>query len=147
MIKVSDEQLNQTNFRVGLKIAKRHIELWYSWNESSVQIALTHLISSHLMWNWTVDSYVQFRWDETSDANAPYHSCSVRSTQKSYTVKYAYFSHKLKYHYLVCGWIEFDCGRTDVRTDGWTFLPGLLGHLKRWPKNGTRYNMHIFPQK
>jgi len=29
----------------------------------------------------------------------------------------------------------FDCGRTDTyartygRTDGWTFLPGLLGHL------------------
>ena len=38
-----------------------------------------------------------------------------------------------KYHYLVFGCIEFDCGRTyvqtDVRTDGWTFLPGLLGHL------------------
>jgi len=42
-----------------------------------------------------------------------------------------------KYHYLVCGCIEFDCGHTDVRmygstyvrTEGWTFLPGLLGHL------------------
>jgi len=35
-----------------------------------------------------------------------------------------------KYHYLVCGCIEFDCGCTDVRTDGCsdgrTFLPGLL---------------------
>jgi len=39
-----------------------------------------------------------------------------------------------KYHYLVCGCIEFDCGRTygrtdgctDVRSDGWTFLLGLL---------------------
>jgi len=38
-----------------------------------------------------------------------------------------------KYHYLVCGCIVFHCGctyvRTDVRTDGQTFLPGLLGHL------------------
>jgi len=38
-----------------------------------------------------------------------------------------------KCHYLVCGCIEFDCGRTDVRTDvptyRRTFLPGLLGHL------------------
>jgi len=28
-----------------------------------------------------------------------------------------------KYHYLVCGCTVFDCGHTD----GWTFLPGLLG--------------------
>jgi len=34
-----------------------------------------------------------------------------------------------KFHYLVCGCVEFDCGRTYGRTDGWTFLPGLLGHL------------------
>jgi len=42
-----------------------------------------------------------------------------------------------KYHYLVCGCIEFDCGRTYGRTYlrtygltyGRTFLPGLLGHL------------------
>jgi len=39
-----------------------------------------------------------------------------------------------KYHYLVCGSIEYDCGRTygrtyirtDLRMD---ILPGLLGHL------------------
>jgi len=46
-----------------------------------------------------------------------------------------------KFHYLVCGCIVFDCGRTygqtDVRTDGRTFLPSLLGHLRRWPKNGN----------
>ena len=34
-----------------------------------------------------------------------------------------------KYHYLVCGCVVFHCGRTDVRTHGRTFLPGLLGHL------------------
>jgi len=49
-----------------------------------------------------------------------------------------------KFHYLVCGCIEFDCGRRptsyvrdvvrtygrmDGQTDGRTFLPGLLGHL------------------
>jgi len=28
--------------------------------------------------------------------------------------------------YLVCGCIAFHCGRTDVRTYGRTFLPGLL---------------------
>jgi len=44
-------------------------------------------------------------------------------------------THRLfnKYRYLVCGWIEFDCGRTYGRTygrsDRWTFLLGLLGHL------------------
>jgi len=31
-----------------------------------------------------------------------------------------------KYHYLVCGYIVFDCGRMDGRTDIFT---GLLGHL------------------
>jgi len=31
-----------------------------------------------------------------------------------------------KYHYLVCGCIEFDCGRTDGRTD---IFIRLLGHL------------------
>jgi len=36
-----------------------------------------------------------------------------------------------KYNYLVCSCIESDCGPTDVRTDGRTFLPGLLGHLRR----------------
>jgi len=34
-----------------------------------------------------------------------------------------------KYHYLICGCIVFHCGCTDGRT----FLPGLLGHLRRWP--------------
>ena len=40
-----------------------------------------------------------------------------------------------KHHYLVCGCIVFHCRRTDgrrpmyVRTYGWTFIPGLLGHL------------------
>jgi len=39
-----------------------------------------------------------------------------------------------KYHYLVCGCIEFDAGRTDVRSYTYTygrrtFLSDLLGHL------------------
>ena len=29
---------------------------------------------------------------------------------------------------MVCGCIEFDCGHTDVRSDGRTFLPGLLSN-------------------
>jgi len=34
-----------------------------------------------------------------------------------------------KYHYLVCGCIEFDCERTYGWMDVQTLLPGLLGHL------------------
>jgi len=52
-----------------------------------------------------------------------------------------------KYHYLVCGCIEFDCGRTDVRrptygrtdvrTYGRTdiFTGFIRSSLTRWPKN------------
>ena len=35
-----------------------------------------------------------------------------------------------KYHYLVCGCIEFDCGRTDVRTDVRTYVR-TDGHFDR----------------
>jgi len=37
------------------------------------------------------------------------------------------------YHYLVCGCIEFDCGRTDRRTD--IFTGFITSSLRRWPKN------------
>ena len=66
-----------------------------------------------------------------------------------------------KFHYLVCGCIEFDCGRTYVRTyvrtDGRTLLPGLLGHLggddliKRLiidvQKIKTFKGLRVFPKK
>jgi len=51
-----------------------------------------------------------------------------------------------KYHYLVCGCIEYDCGcmygRTDVRrTDLWTdiFIGFIRSSLRRWPKNGSSF--------
>jgi len=42
------------------------------------------------------------------------------------------------------GCSEFNCGRTDVRTDGRTFLPGLLRHLsRRWPNKIGATRCHI----
>jgi len=41
-----------------------------------------------------------------------------------------------KYHYLVCGCIESDCGRTFVRTYGWTYVfTGFIRSSLRWPNN------------
>jgi len=40
-------------------------------------------------------------------------------------------SSTLTYHYLVCGCIVFDCGRTDVRTDGRRTYVRTDGHFYR----------------
>ena len=40
-----------------------------------------------------------------------------------------------KYYYLVCGYIVFHYERTDK----WTFLLGLLGHFRRWPKKPFKW--------